>query len=152
MPTHPQVRAARDFLQLHRSDYQTASAGFNWPELSLFNFATDWFDGLADELGSQSALRVIDAAPDGSIGRDQSLSFTDLRDRSVAVAHWLADLGVRRGDRILLVLGNCVPLWEIMLGAIRIGAVIIPATPQLAPNDLADRVDRGGAKILIADI
>jgi acetyl-CoA synthetase len=151
MPTHPQVRAARDFLQLHRTDYQTASAGFNWPELSLFNFATDWFDGLADELGTQSALRVIDAAPDGSIGRDQSLSFTDLRDRSVAVAHWLADLGVRRGDRILLVLGNCIPLWEIMLGAIRIGAVIIPATPQLAPNDLADRVDRGGAKILIAD-
>ncbi|MBO0810772.1 MAG: AMP-binding protein [Microlunatus sp.] len=151
MSTHPQLRAARDFLLLHRSDYQTAYAGFSWPELSLFNFAVDWFDGLAEETPDQTALRVIDAAADGGIGRDQGLSFAELRQRSIAAAHWLSDLGVRRGDRILLVLGNCVPLWEIMLAAIRIGAVIIPATPQLAPHDLADRVDRGDAKILIAD-
>jgi acetyl-CoA synthetase len=151
MPTHPQVRAARDFLLLHRSDYETAYAGFRWPELPLFNFATDWFDALAEEAPEQIALRVIDAADDGSIGRDQALTFAELRDRSVAAAHWLTGLGVRRGDRILLVLGNCVPLWEIMLAAIRIGAVIIPATPQLSPGDLADRVDRGAARILIAD-
>ncbi|GAB3925996.1 acetyl-CoA synthetase [Microlunatus endophyticus] len=151
MPTHPQVRAARDFLLLHRSDYDTAYAGFTWPELPLFNFATDWFDGLAEETPDQVALRVVDATADGGIGRDQSLTFAELRDRSVAVAHWLVGLGVRRGDRVLLVLGNCVPLWEVMLAAIRIGAVIIPATPQLAAHDLADRVDRGDAKILIAD-
>ncbi|QGN32965.1 AMP-binding protein [Microlunatus sp. Gsoil 973] len=151
MATHPQVRAARDFLLLHRSDYETAYAGFRWPELPLFNFATDWFDGLAEETPDQLALRVIDAADDGGIGRDRSLTFAQLRDRSVAVAHWLTNLGVRRGDRVLLVLGNCVPLWEIMLAAIRIGAVIIPATPQLSANDLADRVERGAARILIAD-
>ena len=48
-----------------------------------------------------------------------------------------------------MVLGNCVPLWEIMLAAIRIGAVIIPATPQLSAKDLADRVERGDAKLLV---
>ena len=67
------------------------------------------------------------------------------------MAHFLADLGLRRGDRLLMVLGNCVPLWEVMLGAIRLGAVVIPATPQLSPADLADRVSRGDAKLLVAD-
>ncbi|SDR84270.1 AMP-binding protein [Microlunatus soli] len=152
MATHPQVRAARDFLLLHRSDYDTAYAGFSWPDLQLFNFATDWFDGLAEESPDQTALWVIDAAPDGAAGREQKLSFAELRDRSIAAAQWLSGLGVRRGDRILLVLGNCVPLWEIMLASIRLGAVVIPATPQLAPADLADRVDRGEAKLLIADV
>ncbi|HEY9290476.1 MAG TPA: AMP-binding protein [Microlunatus sp.] len=152
MSTHPQVRAARDFLLLHRSDYPTAYAGFSWPELQLFNFATDWFDELAQESPEQTALWVIDADAEGGVGRESKLSFAELRDRSVAAAHWLTDLGVRRSDRILLVLGNCVPLWEIMLAAIRLGAVIIPATPQLAPKDLADRVDRGDAKLLIADV
>ncbi len=49
-----------------------------------------------------------------------------------------------------MVLGNCVPLWEIMLAAIRLGAVIIPATPQLSAQDLDDRVERGDAKLLVA--
>ena len=151
MPTHPQVRAARDFLLLHRTDHQTAYAGFSWPDPPLYNFATDWFDGLAEENPDQTALWIIDADADAAVSRESKLTFAELRDRSVAAAHWLSDLGVRRGDRILMVLGNCVPLWELMLAAIRIGAVVIPATPQLAPKDLADRVQRGDAKILIAD-
>lgn len=152
MATHPQVRAARDFLLLHRDDYDSAYAGFSWPEPSLFNFATDWFDGLADETPDQIALWLIDSAEDGSITREQQLTFAQLRDRSIAVGRWLADRGLRRGDRLLLVLGNCVPLWEIMLGAIRVGAVIIPATPQLGPNELADRIDRGDARMVVADL
>lgn len=152
MATHPQVRAARDFLLLHRDDYDNAYAGFSWPEPALFNFAVDWFDGLAEETPDQTALWVIDAAEDGSISREQQLTFAELRDRSSAVARWLADQGLRRGERLLLVLGNCVPLWEIMLGAIRLGAVIIPATPQLGSGELADRIDRGEARMVIADL
>ena len=82
--------------------------------------------------------------------RETKLTFAELRDRSMAAARMLADAGLGRGDRLLVVLGNCVPLWEIMLGAIRLGAVIIPATPQLSPADLADRVDRGAARLLVA--
>jgi acetyl-CoA synthetase len=70
----------------------------------------------------------------------------------VAVAQYLQSLGLRRGDRLLVVLGNVVPLWEVMLGAIRMGVVVIPATPQLSPADLADRVERGDARMLVADL
>ena len=140
------VRAARDFLLQHRADYATAYAGFNWPRLSVFNFAIDWFDGLAEENPDGLALWVVD--PDG----EQRRTFAELADRSVAVAHFLTSFGLRRGDRLLLVLGNVVPLWEVMLGAIRMGAVVIPATPLLSPTDLADRVERGDAKLLVADL
>lgn len=138
------LRAARDFLIQHREDHPTAQAGFTWPDLPVFNFATDWFDGLAEENPDGTALWVIDGE------REEKLSFAELSARSVAVAHLLADLGLRRGDRLLLVLGNIAPLWEIMLGAIRLGAVIIPAAQQLAAADLADRIDRGSARLLVA--
>ena len=51
-------------------------------------------------------------------------------------------LRVKRGDRVLLMLGNVLPLWEVMLAAMKLGAVIIPATTLLTPTDLADRFDQ----------
>jgi acetyl-CoA synthetase len=144
MPLNPQVRAARDFLVQYRDEYEIAYRGFSWPQLPLYNFVTDWFDGLAEENPDGTALWVIDGE------QEERRTFAELSERSVAVAHFLLNLGLRRGDRLLLVLGNCLPLWEIMLGAIRLGAVIIPATPQLAPSDLQDRVARGDARLLIA--
>lgn len=144
MPLNPHVRAARDFLLQHRDRYEVAAAGFRWPELPVYNFATEWFDGLADENPDGIALWVIDG------DTETKLTFAELAARSIATAHLLADLGLKRGDRMLMVLGNCVPLWELMLGALRLGAVIIPATPQLSAADLADRVERGEARLLVA--
>ncbi|MDN5771672.1 MAG: AMP-binding protein, partial [Microlunatus sp.] len=144
MPLNHHVRTARDFLLQHRIDHDVAVAGFRWPQLPVYNFATDWFDGLAEEDPDGVALWVIDGA------EETKLTFAELAARSVAAAHLLFSLGLRRGDRLLMVLGNCVPLWELTLGAIRLGAVIIPATPQLSAGDLVDRVDRGEARLLVA--
>ena len=58
---------------------------------------------------------------------------------------------MRRGDRILVMLGNVVPLWECMLAAMKLGAVIVPATTLLTRNDLADRFARGRVRHVIAD-
>ncbi|HET7326662.1 MAG TPA: AMP-binding protein [Nocardioidaceae bacterium] len=138
-------RSARDFLLAHRDDYATAYAGFRWPELDRFNWATDWFDRLALEQPGTTALWMVEE--DGS---EQRVSFADMADRSRRVAGWLADQGVEQGDRVLLVLGNCVPLWESMLACIRMGAVMIPATTQLSPADVEDRVGRGHARAVIA--
>jgi acetyl-CoA synthetase len=144
VPLNAQVRAARDFLVQYRTDYDVAYGGFTWPRPAVYNFAIDWFDGLAEENPAGLALWVTDGET------DRQCTFAELADRSIAVAHFLADLGLRRGDRLLLVLGNVVPLWEVMLGAIRMGAIIIPATTQLSAADLADRIDRGDARLLIA--
>ena len=133
-------RAARDYLLAHRTDYTTAYAGFEWPRLAEFNWAIDWFDAvLAAEHPDAPALWIVEE--DGS---QQRLSFAELSQRSQQVAGWLRGLGVNRGDRVLLMLGNQVELWEMILACIRLGAVIIPASTLLGPADLPDRIERGG--------
>jgi acetyl-CoA synthetase len=137
-------RAARDYLVAHSERYDEASAGFAWPELDEFNWALDWFDVIAG--GNESpALWIVEE--DGS---EQRFSFAEMSRRSNQVANWLRAQGVRRGDRIVLMLGNQVELWDTILAAIKLGAVLIPATPLLGPADAADRVARGGAKHVIA--
>ncbi len=73
----------------------------------------------------------------------------ELSERSNRIANALRGLGVRRGDRILVMLGNVVPLWECMLAAMKLGAVIVPATTLLTRNDLADRFARGRVRHVI---
>ena len=137
-------RAARDLLLRHRDDYETAYRTFHWPEPASFNWGLDWFDVLAAEQPDTPALRIVQ--DDDS---EQMLTYAELSARSSQVAAWLQHHGVNRGDRILLVLGNTVPLWEIMLAAIKLGVVVIPATTLLGPRDLADRVDRGHVRHVV---
>jgi acetyl-CoA synthetase len=129
-------RAARDFLFSCRSDYAAARANFAWPDLDQFNWALDWLDVIAAEHPARVALRVV-----WEDGRDESVSYGEMAARSNQVANWLRGLGVRRGDHVLLMLGNVVPLWEVMLAAIKLGAVIIPASTLLRADDLVDRVE-----------
>jgi acetyl-CoA synthetase len=137
-------RAARDLLLEHREDYERAYAEFRWPELDEFNWALDWFDAIA-EGNDRPALRVV-----GEDGSEQTLTFAHLSARSNQVAVHLRGLGVGRGDRLILMLGNQVELWETILASMKLGAVIIPATTLLGPADLADRVDRGDARHVVA--
>ncbi|HTV01358.1 MAG TPA: AMP-binding protein, partial [Luteitalea sp.] len=76
-------------------------------------------------------------------------TFPEMSARSGQVANWLRGLGVRRGDRVIVMLGNQGELWETILAAIKLGAVVIPASTLLGPADLADRVERGDAKHVI---
>ncbi|MEY9958642.1 AMP-binding protein [Streptacidiphilus sp. MAP5-52] len=150
---YAEFRAARDHLLRHRGDLDGARR-FPRPQAEYFNWALDWFDREARPEGGENrsvALRVVDLAPDGSTVAETALTFAQLSDRSDQVADWLRGLGVRRGDRILLLLGNQVALWEVMLAAIKLGAVVIPASTLLAPEDLADRVARGDVRHVIAE-
>jgi acetyl-CoA synthetase len=138
-------RAARDLLLRHREDYDSARREFAWPALDEFNWALDWFDVIAREHPDRTALRIV--ADDG----DTSLTYAELSSRSGQVANWLHGLGVRRGDRVLLMLGNVAPLWEVILATMKLGAVIIPASTLLLPADLADRIPRGQVRHVITD-
>ncbi|MDA0637721.1 AMP-binding protein [Nonomuraea sp. MCN248] len=134
-------RAARDFLL--QADHATARREFRWPELGEFNWALDWFDAvLAAETPDRIALKIT--------GR-VSYTFAELSARSSRVANWLHEQGVRRGDRILLMLGNQPELWESLLAAMKLGAVVIPATTLLTRKDVAERVERGGVSHVIAN-
>jgi len=134
---------ARDQLLSCREDLAEALRRFRWPELTEFNWARDYFDVIAAQ-NEAPALRVVD---DG--GGDQTLSFGALARRSRQVAAFLGAAGVGPGDRILLMLPNCTALWETMLAAIRLGAVIIPAATLLEREDLRDRLERGRVKAVV---
>src|SRR5580692_8057415 len=138
-------RAARDLLLRHRGDYDAARREFSWPVLDEFNWALDWFDVTAAEHPDRIGLRVV--GEDSDISR----SYGELAARSAQVANWLRGLGVRRGDRVLLMLGNVAPLWEVILAAMKLGAVIIPASTLLQPTDLLDRIARGQVRHVITD-
>jgi acetyl-CoA synthetase len=139
-------REARDLLLRHRDDYAAAVAEFSWPHLDEFNWALDWFDVIAAEHPDRDALRIVTGG-DGDI----QLSYAELSARSNQVANWLRGLGARRGDRLLLMLGNIAPLWEIILAAMKLGVVIIPASTLLGPDDLADRIPRGEVRHVITE-
>jgi acetyl-CoA synthetase len=140
---------ARAFLLKHRTDYETAVRDFRWPDPVPFNWALDWFDAeLAHNADSRdrTALWIVDAGSN----RQSRLSFADLSRRSNQVANFLRAQGLKRGDHLLLLLGNVVPLWETMLAAIKLGVVVIPATTLLTADELRDRLDRGKAKTVVA--
>src|ERR1700754_5231842 len=140
---------ARAFLLKHRTDYDAAVKGFRCPDPAPFNWALDWFDAeLArdPESKDRTALWIVDAAQD----RETKFSFATLSRRSNQVANFLRAQGLKRGDHLLLLLGNVVPLWETMLAAIKLGVVVIPATTLLTPDELQDRLGRGRGRVVVA--
>ncbi|MGW4694187.1 AMP-binding protein [Kitasatospora cineracea] len=137
-------RAAREVLWRYAEDYEAAYREFAWPELGEFNWALDHFDPMARG-NDRPALWVVE--PDGT---ERVHSFDELARRSDRVANHLRGLGLGRGDRVLVMLGNVSELWEVMLGAIKLGVVLIPATLLLSAEDLADRLERGEVRAVIA--
>ncbi|OWW21544.1 AMP-binding protein [Noviherbaspirillum denitrificans] len=135
---------ARDFLQQYRDDYDTAYREYRKPELTEFNWALDVFDVQAKD-NHAPALWVVEE--DGS---EQKISFAEMAARSNRVANYLRRLGVKRGERLLLMLPNRVELWETMLAGIKLGVVMVPTTMLVSPEDLADRLERGAVKHVIA--
>ncbi len=139
------VRAARDFLFQHADDYDAAVSGFRWPELDAFNFALEWFDVVAGEHPDRPAVTIVDAELTA-----RSWSYAELARRSDQVANWLAGLGVRRGDRAIVMLHNTIELWEVLLAVHKLGAVAVPTSTLLSAADLAYRVERSQARAVLA--
>ncbi len=137
--------AARDFLQTHATDYQRAANEFEWPVLEHFNWALDYFDHIARD-NHAPALRILEES-----GVEASLTYAQLAGRSNQVANFLLRNGAQKGDRLLLMLGNEIPLWETMVAAIKLGVVVIPATTLLSGADMLDRLERGKVAFVITN-
>ena len=137
-----QFRRARDLLLDLREDHDAAAAKFRWPRPAQFNWALDWFDRIA-EGNSRAALVIVDG------DRQITLSYAELSERSNRVANWLRAQGIGRGEKILMMLDNQAAVWESVLAAMKIGAVVIPTYTTITGKDLADRISRGGVQHVI---
>ena len=145
-PAHTAFEQARDGLLDAYGDYDAAARNFEWPTVGeKFNWAIDWFDAIARG-NDTTALWIVEE--DGS---EAKYSFDDMARRSDQVGRWLEQLGVGRGDSVILMLGNQVELWESMLAVMKLGAVLMPTTTAIGSADLTDRVQRGEAKAVIVN-
>jgi acetyl-CoA synthetase len=144
---YAQFRGARDLLLSARTDYDRAVADYDQPRPHDFNWALNWFDQVAADAstGARVALKLVEAD-----GTSRSVTYAEMSARSSHVASWLSSLGAAKGDRLLLILGNQVELWETMLACIKLGVVVIPATTLLTSADLDDRIRRGGVGHVVA--
>ncbi|MEV7504712.1 AMP-binding protein [Streptomyces sp. NPDC093018] len=143
-------RAARDTLLR-----QAAAGGPPGPvdltalrRMPNFNWALDWFDVIA-RYNHSVAVRVVDVGPDGS--RCSQLTYAQLAERSTRLAGELAARGVAEGDRLLLMTGNRLELWETMLAAFKIGAVVVPLSNHLGADDLRDRMERAKVRHVVTE-
>jgi acetyl-CoA synthetase len=133
--------AARDLLLRLRTDHEAAVREFRWPVMERFNWALDHFDHLPpDDL----ALWCV-----GEV--EEKLTFGDLRRRSNQVANHLRALGMRRGDRVMLLVPNVRQLFEAELALMKLGAVISPTTTLLTASEVSERFARGRMRCAIAD-
>ena len=136
--------AARDLLLTHRTDYTRAVSDFRWPSMESFNWALDYIDAVAARNASP-ALVVVDED-----GTERNCTFQQISERSSRVASFFQALGMKQGDRLLLMLGNEIALWETFLACMKLGVVVIPATTLLAAEDIGDRFERGGVAHVVA--
>jgi len=132
-----EFRAARDLLLEHRLDQPTAHQLFTWPRTESFNWALDHFDEVAKTRPDRTALWIVGEQD------ENKYTYRHMSLRSNQVANWLYSQGVHPGDRILVLLGDQVELWELLLAVIKLGAVVSPAPPSLTESELVDRLDRG---------
>ncbi len=145
IPEPPTFRQARALLLELDDRYVAAKTTFVWPRPERFNWALDWFDAelAAGDHGAKIALKVVGETV-------ETRTFAELSQDSARLANGLRSIGAKRFDRLLMMLGASPELWVTMLAAMKLGLVLIQAMPQLGEADIADRLERGKAKFLVA--
>lgn len=134
---------ARDSL-LNAKSYEDAVKNFQWPVISKFNWALDYFDRIAE---GNDRPALIFAHENGD---EKVVSFQEMKSRSNKVANFLRDLGLQKGDRVFMIMDSSVEIHETILGVMKAGGSIIPGAALLSPDDIAYRIDRGNVKFFIA--
>ncbi len=109
-----------------------------------FNFAFDLVDALADK--NPKKLAMLHISRDKT---ERRFTFKDLKKASNQCANYFKSLGIKKGDRVMLVLKRHYQFWFAMLGLNKLGAIAIPATNQLQEHDFSYRFEAAGVKAII---
>ena len=130
-------------LVLNAESYEQMYRDFKWPRITKFNWALDYFDIIA-EGNKKNALIYADTD-----GNEITVTYDKMRQRSNQVANFLNDLGMKKGDRVLVMMDTSVEIFELFLGIMKMGGVIIPASTLLSASDISDRIIRGEVKFVV---
>ena len=109
-----------------------------------FNFAFDLIDRMGREQPDKLALLHIDKNH-----VERRFTFADIKRASSQTANYLKSLGIKRGDKVLLILKRHYQFWLVMIALHKLGAVAIPATNQLKEHDISYRLNKAGVKMVI---
>ena len=109
-----------------------------------FNFAFD----LVDEVAKRDAnkLALLHIARDKT---ERRFTFKDMKKASAQCANYFKSLGIKKGDKVMLILKRHYQFWFAMLGLNKLGAIAIPATNQLQEHDLEYRFNSAGVSAII---
>lgn len=129
------------------SDYEATYRSFRWEKPEHFNFAADVIDRHAAERPEALALLWSDES-----GRERRFTFAQLKQHSLHAAQFLTSLGLRRGDRVFILMPRVPEWWFVVLGCIRAGIVFMPGTPMLTPKDIRYRLSASDAQAVISDV
>ena len=130
-------------MSANMPDYEQTIEQFELAVPAAFNFARDVID--ANDNPGAPAIRWLSAE------RETLVSYRELSDTSKRIAAALQQLGVRKGETVIVLLGRKLQWWEVVTACLRMGAVISPATPQLSASDLEYRINASGASCVIID-
>ena len=137
-----QSRVYRDFIIPTKTDGKLTAIDFKNEE--KFNFAFDVVDALAER--KPEKLAMLHLSEDGT---ERRFTFKDMKKESARAANYFKSLGIRRGDRVMLVLKRHYQFWFSILGLHKLGAVVIPATNQLQEKDFFYRFTAGKVKAIV---
>ncbi|HEV2583561.1 MAG TPA: AMP-binding protein, partial [Ktedonobacteraceae bacterium] len=129
----------------HMTDYEAERRNFHLEVPEYFNFATDVIGKWAADPQKPAMLWV------GPHGEERGLTFAHFADYSSRTANAFADLGIQKGDRVLVMLQRIPEWWESVLGLMKIGAVPIPCTTLLTPKDIQFRAEVAEVAAFITD-
>ena len=133
----------RKFIQTDEDDQGRLTA-VHFTNEDKFNFAYD----IVDELGRKEPekLAMIYVSNDF---QEKRFTFKDMKDASSQAANYFASLGIKRGDRVMLVLKRHYQFWFSILGLHKLGAIAIPATNQLVAHDFEYRFKAAGVSAIV---
>jgi acyl-coenzyme A synthetase/AMP-(fatty) acid ligase len=126
-------------------DYAQTCRDFRWEVPEHYNFAFDVVDRWGEDAEKLAMLWVNEG------GDEKRLTFRDFTVRSNQVGNTLRTMGIRQGDRILIMSPRLPEWWEAVLGIMKIGAISMPGTTLLTPKDVAYRIQSAEAVAVITD-
>ena len=125
-------------------DERGALTGIHFEDAESYNFAFDTVDAIARR--EPDKLAMLHVANDMT---ERRFTFKDIKDASSQSANYFKSLGIKRGDRVMLVLKRHYQFWFSILGLHKLGAIAIPATNQLVEKDFVYRFQAADVSAVI---